>query len=415
MITSPKNTFTKILLLTVIAITLSLVLGMLYKPQTQIEAAEVENLITRDQLHFDEVLSDATPIPVKYPAKIYITQIVSPNTIVAADSETWVKHLYYYFVTRSGLTDIPFTYMIDRDGNVYEGLQRGAGASPFLENSEGAVLIGYLSNGSDYTDDAVGAMQELVESLSDEYGITRKEVVPVDMILNTKENSLSYISVTESTMKFAKNIEPYLNKFTYSSGADITFEASLSQEEYSFEATAGEPVNISLDITNSGQVPWYLDRFEIYLETADGKDSAYAVNGSWVSFQKVLLLEEEDGIVKSGETMRLEFQMQTPLVAGTHSEDFRLKVLKGNVVTGSTFTVTFKAAKGDFTLIKINSTPTGGLNVRKDPYISADLLTEVASGRIYVVHDTEAGWYKIEYSTGKYGWVYGQYITVIQK
>ena len=391
-----------------------MIFSLLLVTVSQISAVELSSLITRDQIQLDEVLADSTPVPIRYPSKLYITQVVSPNTVVASDSETWVQHLYYYFVTRSGLTDIPFTYLVDRDGNIYQGLKKGDGASPFLEDSEGAILVGYLSNGADYTNDAVDAFKSLVETASQKYGLTRKDVIPVDLTLNKSDNALSYISVNQSTMKFAKNIESKLNQFEYSEGADIQFEASLSKDSYSFDSKAGELVNISIDVTNSGQTPWYLDRFDVYLETANGKDSSYAVNGEWESFQKVLLVEKEDGIVKPGEVVRLSFKMQAPLLAGTYKEAFRLKILDGSVVTGSEFNVSFNASKGDFTLIQITDTETGSLNVRKGPYISADSITKVAVGRIYISQDTEAGWYKIEYSAGKFGWVYGKYTKVVQ-
>jgi len=369
---------------------------------------------TRVDTKLEENLSDSTPLSYAYPENLYITQITSPNAIVSSDSELWYQHLYYYFVTRTGLTDIPFTYLVDRSGNVFEGAAVGTTSTLFMDHGKGSIVIGYMSDGSDITQNASISIKKLVENISLEYGLVKDNVDIVDLTINRKENALSSITPTFTDNLFARNMHNQLMTYAYNTNPNLVFEASLDKEVYAFDTAAGEKVNIAIDVVNNGNIPWFTDKFEFYLETSNGKDSEFAVNGVWESFQKVLYLEESDGIVNPNETIRLNFEMQSPLRAGKYSEEFYIKVLDGNVVTGSSFTVEFNASKGEFTLIEITDTGTGALNVRRDPYVNADLVGEVPVGRIYVTTDSQNGWHKIEYSNGLEGWVYGKYTKVVQ-
>jgi len=67
--------------------------------------------------------------------------------------------------------------------------------------------------------------------------------------------------------------------------------------------------------------------------------------------------------------------------------------------------------------VEILETSTGYLRVRKEPTTLSDEVGQVLPGEIYSVleEDKLSGWYKIEITRGKQGWVSGQYarITVI--
>lgn len=61
--------------------------------------------------------------------------------------------------------------------------------------------------------------------------------------------------------------------------------------------------------------------------------------------------------------------------------------------------------------VKINSTPTGFLNVRSLPSSSGKVVTQVHPGEIYTYTKVQSGWYQITYSGFSQGWVSGQYVT----
>jgi hypothetical protein len=86
--------------------------------------------------------------------------------------------------------------------------------------------------------------------------------------------------------------------------------------------------------------------------------------------------------------------------------------------TTMTATSTFPLAGGtppppaSVTQLTINSTPTNYLNVRSEPSISGQLISQVHPGETYTYTATQNGWYQIVLNNGQSGWVSGQYVTV---
>lgn len=62
--------------------------------------------------------------------------------------------------------------------------------------------------------------------------------------------------------------------------------------------------------------------------------------------------------------------------------------------------------------VLIADTPTGWLRVRETP--SGAEVAKVNSGEKFPYLDTQDGWLKLEYATGKSGWVSGQYASVVK-
>ncbi|MBU2051839.1 PEGA domain-containing protein [Patescibacteria group bacterium] len=58
---------------------------------------------------------------------------------------------------------------------------------------------------------------------------------------------------------------------------------------------------------------------------------------------------------------------------------------------------------------QIKSPDTGWVRVRSEASTSGEELTKVNDGEQYPLVDEQSGWYKIEYETGKNGWISGQY------
>ncbi len=65
--------------------------------------------------------------------------------------------------------------------------------------------------------------------------------------------------------------------------------------------------------------------------------------------------------------------------------------------------------------VEIQNTPTGFLRVRSEPNTNGQEVAQVKPGEKYpYLNETEGGWHKIQYSTGKEGWVSGQYAIVVK-
>ncbi len=68
--------------------------------------------------------------------------------------------------------------------------------------------------------------------------------------------------------------------------------------------------------------------------------------------------------------------------------------------------------------VKIKDTPTGYLKVRSEPSTAGKddtVLTKIYPGEVYkFIEANDSGWYKIEYQTGKQGWISAQYATLVR-
>jgi len=61
--------------------------------------------------------------------------------------------------------------------------------------------------------------------------------------------------------------------------------------------------------------------------------------------------------------------------------------------------------------ITVKETPTGFLRVRNEPSTTGEELTQIKPGEMYpYLNEEKSGWLKIEYVTGKEGWVSGVYV-----
>lgn len=69
---------------------------------------------------------------------------------------------------------------------------------------------------------------------------------------------------------------------------------------------------------------------------------------------------------------------------------------------------TTPSSSGAQTII-VKGTPEGTLNVREDATVTASKSATVNEGDKFTVIEEKSGWYKIEYISGKQGWISGQY------
>lgn len=373
---------------------------------------------TRSKLSLDESLKSESLITTFYPEQILISQVESPNEVLIKNPEAWYQNLYYYFITRLGFADIPYTYLIDREGNVYEGLTGGDFSQPFFENSTGGILIGYMSNGGDLTTAASASFKDLIEELSTTYGLSRKFVKVVDLTVvdDGNDSTPSQLSYTDSSSAFAKQFNPILNLYSYHSEPSFEYSGKVSQSEINIDTKASQADTISVEIENTSDVPWFTKQFDFYLQTKDGNNSELAPVDAWESLRNPLLIKENDGLVMSGETVALSFEVEAPLLKGKYTETFILKLLDGPVVAGTEFKVVLNVAKGDFDLVQVKEIDGGytALVVRAANYPNAEEIGQVGVGEIYITTGYSDGWYKIKLSDTKSGWVYGKYIREVE-
>lgn len=358
---------------------------------------------------FDLSLSDQSTTVYTPPEKIYITQISTQSNSISRDPSLWVKTLYYYFITRLYLPDIPYNYLIDENGAIYDGKTGGIGANLKFEALDSAILIGYLSNSSSLSSRAEASLKDLIETLSAEWGI--ESVKPVKLKILQGENKLSSIEIVDSSPEFSNSLNKVLPNLKLSSEENHDYVAKIESVDYPKESVIGSRNKIKVKITNKNTFPWFTQSEPIYISTKSGEESKLAINKVWSSFSKPL--EITGKIIKPDESIEAEFEVEAKVLVGEISETFVLQKIGVGNFTDSEFEVKFNVIKGSNTLVQVYSPQYGFVNIRTCRWSSCEIIDSPKEGSVYILLAEEEGWYKIQYAPGVEGWAMGKYFKKI--
>jgi len=110
-----------------------------------------QEIVTRDDLNFDEGLSDQSQNTYGYIDSICIVRIESGESISFSDGDEWMKGLYYYMITHLNFLDVPFHYVVSWQGDVYEGRGGEYEVNPLAtfdveKDYSNPLLIAYFDN-----------------------------------------------------------------------------------------------------------------------------------------------------------------------------------------------------------------------------------------------------------------------------
>ena len=358
---------------------------------------------------FDLSLSDQSTTVYTPPERIYITQITTQSNSISRDPSLWVKTLYYYFITRLYLPDIPYNYLIDENGAIYDGKTGGIGANLKFEALDSVILIGYLSNSSSLSSRAEASLKDLIETLSAEWGI--ESVKPVKLNILQGENKLSSIETVDSSPEFSNSLNKVLPNLKLSSEENHDYLAKIESVDYPKESVIGSRIKIKVKITNKNTFPWFTQSEPIYISTKSGEESKLAINKVWSSFSKPL--EITGKIIKPDESIEAEFEVEAKVLVGEISETFVLQKIGVGNFTDSEFEVKFNVIKGSNTLVQVYSPQYGFVNIRTCRWSSCEIIDSPKEGSVYILLAEEEGWYKIQYAPGVEGWAMGKYFKKI--
>lgn len=367
-------------------------------------ALEVED---REELNLDDTLAEQQVL-YSQPSKIYISQVVSMNKELKNDSKAWIRALYYYSITRLKLNDIPYNYLIDTSGNVYEVSKGGIGANPGLQEGDNTVLIGILDNDTSLTPRAESSLIELVENLSYKYGITKGSWDLVNLKIAKSETQRSYLVAKQSNSSLKESIAQSLEQVNWSDVEHLDYIASIESVEYAKEVEIGKELTVKVKIKNENDFTWFVDKNYAYISTEDGKDSPFAINTVWQSFSKPGYIEGR--FVAPGDVVEVEFLMGAKSRPGEYSEKFVFTKEPNMVFEGSSFEVLFNIVAGQNKLVEVVSPEYGFVNIRECRWYSCEKIEVANDGDVFIMVKEEEGWYEIRINDSSTGWVYQKYM-----
>lgn len=358
----------------------------------------------RENLKFDNALSE-TEMLYSQPRKIYITQVVSANKDIRNDTASWIRSIYYYSITKLKLNDIPFNYLIDNGGHIYE-VSKSIGVNPGIEGGDNIVLIGLLDSAVSMTPSAQISLTELVQTLSYDYGIKEWDFVNLSIVKN--ENERSYLKAQPSKTSIYQSIEQALLNIQWSDTEHLTYSASIEKVEYPKEVEVGKRLDVVVTVKNESDFSWFGDSTYIYVSTKDNSESSFAINSVWESFSKPTYIKEK--IVKPGESVNIQFSLLGKSKPGEYKEEFVLSKDKGIPFENSNFEVAFNIVPGTNKLVEIISPEYGFVNIRDCRWYSCTKVEVANHGDVFITTKKEEGWYEIKYYEESLGWIYQKYI-----
>ena len=359
---------------------------------------------------FDTTLADQTYTEYANPTKFYLTQVTTEAKDLENNPEQWVSALYYYSITRLKFADIPYNFLLDEDGQIYEGRNGGIGANPELKNIDGAIIIGYLSNNAILTTRAEQSLLIMLEEISKKWGIDEYQAVTLKA--SEVENSLTTVVPTKVTNDFSESIDDVLDGWDGYQDEDLTYKSEIVSVVTEDEVEIGKKLNVKVTIKNNNDFPWFTDANPIYVSVKDNEESSFAVNGVWESFSKPVSISDQ--VVKPGEEVELTFDLQAKITPGKASESFEILKFVDSPFVDSSFEVKFTVVKGDNKLVKIYSPQYGFANIRECPRYNCEIVDSVDEGTVFVeLERNDDAWVKIQYDEDTEGWVYVKYIKSI--
>lgn len=368
------------------------------------------DIVTTTSQKFDETISNQTSTVYSTPTKIEIAQITTQSSELQKNPSLWVKSLYYYSITRLNFADIPYNYLVDTNGVVYQGRSGGVGADPEIKNESGVVLIGYLSNDATFTNRASTSLYGLVDSIASQWGISSLSTVKVS--INRQEGQLSKIVTTPLTSDFQQEVADIFTGWTGYTTNKLSYKGKIVSVTSDKQVTVTSKLHVVVKVQNMNDFIWLSDKNPIYVSTQSNKDSIYAINGVWDSFSKPTHLENK--AILPGETATFEFDILAQTAPGNAAEKFEIQSYDGKTFEDSEFNVDFSIVKGDKQLVEVSSTQYGFVNVRECQWYSCKVIDSVDNGTVFILlQETDTGWMQIQYNSDTVGWVYSKYMKKI--
>ncbi|MBN1374423.1 SH3 domain-containing protein [Candidatus Dojkabacteria bacterium] len=337
--------------------------------------------------------------------KIVLCNIDKSSLYNNVSSEDWYKSLYFYTITSLHFYDIPYNFVYD-GGTIYQGRQTShwVDLQPLVvNNTQGIVLVGVtnLAGSLDST------LSSFISYLLDVYDISPSAVLVKDCKIEKTQIQDSFVSNFSLEESFV-SISSFVGQLSVSDNFKRTYEGSVttvSNEEYT---DPDKNLSVKINIENTGDYAWYaVDDFYIVTTDLFLHDSQFFLTGVWPSRSHAKKIDQD---IPPGETIPITFELRPGIMPGEYTEKFIIVDKNKLPIQGTEFSVSFITNNVDYTFVRVKENQWGFLNVRESPSSSAEIVTKVSPGEIFIVVEHVNSWYKIKIDETREGWVSGTYI-----
>jgi len=227
--------------------------------------------------------------PQEYPSKV--TKIFihhTASTVDLDDPMKAIRDIYYFHTITRGWGDIGYNYIIDPQGNIYEGRAGGDGvvgahAGPGNIGSVGIAVLGNYQD-NDVPEPVIHSLVALINAKSKQYNIDptgtsmfRGQNMPNVMghrdIMSTSCPGQHLYDQIPAIRLAAKNgFKPSIIDRAPSLAADQQNDFQLAQEIPLYDFNPGEQKEITLTLKNTGKTTWSKDTYFIVNRDANANN-----------------------------------------------------------------------------------------------------------------------------------------------
>ena len=281
------------------------------------------------------------------------------------DNETMIS-LDDFFKVKYKLPGIPFAYVINSQGEIFEGL--------------GIYDYDYSGSGFENATFTAGS-------------------APVLVFFDQG------IELNENMLKSLKWLTRYFEQ-------DPTLSARFVSNLDLVTIKAGETKTIELQWQNTSSLIWRRDTFyQVLIVTPGSVTSEFYDPSLWKSINQIARFNEE--VVLPGAIATFSIPLKAPYYSGDFTQDIELfDVSRNAVIAGTSQTINLRVTEGTDKVLIVKETPTGFLNVRSGPGTNFQLLTTLFVGEKVAWVKEEGGWFQIILRDGASGWVTNTYVEV---
>ncbi len=372
-------------------------------------------ILSTDELKIDKSLIK-DDVNYTLPQKIVIAPVYIPTSNFETESSEWYRGLHYFTVDKLGFSDIPFHYVVDEDGNVYEG-NKGRDERQISVSGIGnnMILIAYLTekSASKFDPRSINSLSELLLKLCNQNAINPNniEVKGVKFVRNQATRSVTMAAndifgIWNSSLDSIKNtIKPKYQPVEKSYNLRVD-EVIVPSEP----VKPGSTFIVSIRLNNLSEYGVYGGTSsELIATKSDGGASTFFLNNVWLSTSQFSILGDELAL-RRFEEGTFDVQLRAPLYVGEISETFTLSTPDGKNINANPFSIKVNLSAPDRPIIEIGNTETGILRVRQTPSSVGTVISQVSPGeRYFKTNDAGNGWIEIELQDGQKGWVANWY------
>lgn len=347
-------------------------------------------------------------------SRIVIVPIFAPTADFPVRDQDWFKGLYYFMIgnaQRPGFTDIPFHYVVSREGNTFKGNSGGEERKITVKDlGEDFVVIGYLAGKGDNGFDprASEPLAELLLDVANRNSINPDKIV-VSAARYVRDDANKTISLErqdifglwENSLK--STVEKIRPRY---SPTPRTYSAEIVSVDLPTEAVnPGDEVAGKIVIRNTGSFGHYDNSASQLLGTKTSGNSNYYLDGAWGSRSQFELLSSEGDLLPNGE-ITYDFRLKVPLVFGEYSEGYILRTASGVDVAGASFELKLNINRPNGTIVEIKPNAAGFAISYTQPSASAGEARRLSSGERFLHKTaTDNGWVELDLGNGESGWV----------